>query len=181
MVRGENGNLATVTDSDGLTSVPGVYVIGDVVALSGAHAARCQGFVTGCAVARSLGLSLPPQVMHELGAVKRQLRRHLAFQQALWRMFAAPILRNQFASADTVICRCEGVTRATIETAIQSGAATLGAVKRRTRAGMGRCQGRYCESLVAAMMPDDPAVPRDELFPLAPRAPVKPIRIKDLA
>jgi NAD(P)H-nitrite reductase large subunit len=112
--------------------------------------------------------------------LKRQLRRHLAFQQALWRMFAAPILRNQLATADTVICRCEGVTRATIEAALQRGAATLGAVKRRTRAGMGRCQGRYCESLVAAMMPDDAAIPRDELFNLAPRTPVKPIRIRDL-
>ena len=181
VVRGKNGNLSTVTDSDGLTSVPGVYVVGDVVALSGAHAARCQGFVTGCAVARSLGLSLPPQVMHELGVVKRQLRRHLAFQQALWRLFAAPILRNQFASAETILCRCEGVTCATIDSALQNGAATLGAVKRRTRAGMGRCQGRYCESLIAAMMPDDPGAPRDELSDLAPRAPVKPIRIKDLA
>ena len=181
IVRGENGNLSTVTDSDGLTSVPGVYVIGDVVALSGAHAARCQGFVTGCALARSLGLSLPPQVAHELAVVKRQLRRHLAFQRALWQLFAAPILRNQFASADTIVCRCEGVTCAAIDSALQNGATTLGAVKRRTRAGMGRCQGRYCESLVAAMMPNDPGAPRDERFNLAPRAPVKPIRIKDLA
>ena len=181
VVRGKNGNLSTVTDSDGLTSVPGVYVIGDVVALSGAHAARCQGFVTGCAVARSLGLSLPPQAMHELAVVKRQLRRHLGFQKALWRLFAAPILRNQFASAETIVCRCEGVTCAAVAAALQSGAATLGAVKRRTRAGMGRCQGRYCESLVAAMMPAHLGTTRDELSDLAPRVPVKPIRIKDLA
>ena len=57
----------------------------------------------------------------------------------------------------------------------------LGAVKRRTRAGMGRCQGRYCESIVAAMVPESQGVARDELFWFSPRAPIKPIRIKDLA
>jgi len=173
--------LSTVTDSDGLTSVTGVYVVGDAVALRGAHAAQCQGFVTGCAVARSLGLSLPLPVTQELARVRRRLRLHLAFQQSLWRLFAAPMLRNQFASADTVVCRCEGVSHATIDRALQNGATTLGAVKRRTRAGMGRCQGRYCESLIAAMLPADAGVPRDELFNLAPRVPVNPIRIKDLA
>ena len=181
LARAENGGLSTVTDSDGLTSVPGVYVIGDVVALRGAHVARDQGFITGCAVARSLGLELPAPVRQELEAVKRSLRRHLAFQRALWRVFAAPMLTSQFVSADTVICRCEGVTRAAIDTALECGAATLGAVKRRTRIAMGRCQGRYCEPIVAAMLPADTAVARDELFGLAPRAPVKPIRIKDLA
>src|SRR6185295_5898287 len=57
--RADNGDLRTVTDSAGLTSVDGVYAIGDAVALRGAHAALGQGFVTGCAVARSLGLSMP--------------------------------------------------------------------------------------------------------------------------
>ena len=180
VVRGKDGNLCTVTDGDGLTSIAGVYAIGDAVALSGAHAARCEGVVTGCAVARSLGLSVPPNVVRELALARRQLGRHLAFQRSLWRLFAAPVLRNHFATADTVVCRCEGVTFATIGSAVKDGAITLGAVKRRTRAGMGRCQGRYCESLIAAMIPEDPGAPRDELSHLAPRVPIKPIRIKDL-
>ena len=181
VVRGDSGDLATVTDSAGLTSVPGVYAIGDAVALRGAHAALGQGFVTGCAVARSLGLSLPLPVAQERARRQRQLRLHGAFQQALWQLFAAPVLRNQLAAADTIVCRCEGVRCATIDGALQDGAATLGAVKRRTRAGMGRCQGRYCESLVAAMLPHEPDAVRDELFNLAPRVPVKPVRIGDLA
>ena len=176
----EGGALSTLVDDDGQTSVAGVYAVGDVVDLRGAHAARCQGFVSGCAVARSLGLAPPPQVARELGTAKRQLLRHLAFQKALWRLFAAPALDVQLASADTIVCRCEGVARKTIDDALQAGASSLGAVKRRTRAGMGRCQGRYCEGIVAAMMPQDAGAPRDELFPLAPRAPVTPIRVDDL-
>ena len=174
------GGLSTIVDDDGRTSVSGVYAVGDAVRLRGAHVARCQGFVSGCAVARSLGLGLPPQVTRELGTAKRQLRWHLAFQKALWRLFAAPALDVQLASADTIVCRCEGVARKTIDEALQAGATSLGAVKRRTRAGMGRCQGRYCEGIVAAMMPPDAGAPHDELFHLAPRAPVTPIRVDDL-
>ena len=45
-----------------------------------------------------------------------------------------------------VICRCETVTEAEIIDAIHRpcGARTVDGVKRRTRAGMGRCQGGFC-------------------------------------
>jgi len=45
-----------------------------------------------------------------------------------------------------VICRCESVTKAEILAALRSplGVNSLDAVKRRVRAGMGRCQGGFC-------------------------------------
>jgi len=43
-----------------------------------------------------------------------------------------------------VVCRCEMVTEAEIQDAIQRGAKTLDGLKFRTRAGMGRCQGGFC-------------------------------------
>ncbi len=45
-----------------------------------------------------------------------------------------------------IICRCESVTEGDIVEAIHSplGARSLDMVKRRTRAGMGRCQGGFC-------------------------------------
>jgi hypothetical protein len=46
---------------------------------------------------------------------------------------------------------------------------------------MGRCQGRYCEPVIAAMLSDARANVRDELSGFSPRAPVKPVRIDDLA
>lgn len=45
-----------------------------------------------------------------------------------------------------VVCRCELVTEAEIEAAIDHGARTLDGIKFRTRAGMGRCQGGFCTS-----------------------------------
>lgn len=45
-----------------------------------------------------------------------------------------------------VVCRCELVTEGEIMDAIHRplGATTLDGVKRRTRAGMGRCQAGFC-------------------------------------
>jgi len=43
-----------------------------------------------------------------------------------------------------IICRCEHVTKGEILEAIRRGAVTIDGVKRRTGAGMGRCQGGYC-------------------------------------
>jgi NADPH-dependent 2,4-dienoyl-CoA reductase/sulfur reductase-like enzyme len=172
------GRLETIVDSEGLTTVPHVYAIGDAALFRGAHAARLQGFITGCAIARSLGLAVPPRANRELRVSAQALRRQVAFQRHLWRMFEAPVVAAGLASRGTIVCRCEGVSRDAIEDAIERGATSIGAVKRRTRAGMGRCQGRYCEAATAAMLPSDR--PIDELSFLSPRAPIAPARVRDL-
>ena len=56
-----------------------------------------------------------------------------------------------------IICRCETVTEAEIRRAIRRrvGATTIDGVKRRTRAGMGRCQGGFCSPRVAAILAEE--------------------------
>ncbi len=53
-----------------------------------------------------------------------------------------------------IICRCEGVTEGEILQAIHSNppARSLDAVKRRVRAGMGRCQGGFCATYVTELL-----------------------------
>lgn len=53
-----------------------------------------------------------------------------------------------------MVCRCEMVTEADIVNAINRpiSAHTVDMVKRRTRAGMGRCQGGYCRAKVAEII-----------------------------
>jgi glycerol-3-phosphate dehydrogenase len=64
-----------------------------------------------------------------------------------------------------VVCRCEHVTEAEIIKAIHSPipALTADAVKRRTRAGMGRCQGGFCGHLVARILARELGVPMEEI------------------
>lgn len=53
-----------------------------------------------------------------------------------------------------VICRCEMVTEGEIVNAVRRplGAKSLDGVKRRTRAGMGRCQSGFCSPRVMEIL-----------------------------
>ena len=53
-----------------------------------------------------------------------------------------------------IVCRCEQVTEAEIRDAIRRpvGARNVNAVKMRTRAGMGRCQGGFCQGRVVEIL-----------------------------
>lgn len=72
---------------------------------------------------------------------------------------AALIARNPLYGR--VICRCESVTEGEIVEAIHApcGARTIDGVKRRTRAGMGRCQGGFCGPRVTAILARELNIP----------------------
>ncbi len=57
----------------------------------------------------------------------------------------------------TVICRCERVTLGEIKAAINNplGVATVDGVKRRVRAGMGRCQGGFCMPQIVRIIAEE--------------------------
>ncbi len=65
----------------------------------------------------------------------------------------AELIKKNPAYAN-VICRCELVTEGEIMDAIHRplGATTLDGIKRRTRAGMGRCQAGFCAPKVAEIL-----------------------------
>ena len=60
-----------------------------------------------------------------------------------------------------VICRCEGVTEHEVREACHGPlpADTIDGVKRRTRAGMGRCQGGFCSPYVAKIISQERGIP----------------------
>jgi len=61
--------------------------------------------------------------------------------------------RYQEPGYGEIVCHCELVTRAEIDTALSGAlpAGDIGGLKRRTRAMMGRCQGFYCSAQVSAI------------------------------
>lgn len=65
-----------------------------------------------------------------------------------------------------VICRCETITEAEIVAAIHApcGARTVDGVKRRTRAGMGRCQGGFCGPRVTQILARELGIPVTEVL-----------------
>ena len=65
-----------------------------------------------------------------------------------------------------VICRCETVTEAEILNAIHAPipAVTIDGVKRRTNAGMGRCQGGFCGPKIFQILKDELHLKYDEVY-----------------
>lgn len=174
------GHLATLRDADCRTSVANVFGVGDCCGLGGARAAVEEGVLAGAAAAQALGRALSPAQAGAVADARARLARQRAFQAALWRLYAAPRSQAEPARPETVICRCEEVTLGALEAACADGAPDIGEVKRRTRAGMGACQGRYCAPVLAAMLAGRQGRALDAHAFFAPRAPAKPIAIRDL-
>lgn len=171
-VRRGNGSMETVTDDEGRTSIPEVFAIGDGARFGGAQAAQAQGMIAGAAIARDLGLRVPG-----VFAARRTVRRAGRFQTALWQLFdAAPLMPAGIDNA-ALVCRCEELNAGMIKEEIRRGHNTPAALKRATRAGMGRCQGRYCASVIARLCSNEV----DEFGLFAPRPPAKPVPIHALS
>ncbi len=62
-----------------------------------------------------------------------------------------------------MVCRCEHVTRAEVLAALRSpfGPRTLDAIKRRTRCGMGRCQGGFCTPRLVDILEGEGLAPEE--------------------
>ena len=113
----------------------------------------------------SPGLSAAPAIGEELGEMAAEQLR-LPAARAL--RPPVPLLRPFSAMSDAeraaacrenpdygrIVCRCEVVTEAEIRDAIRRpvGARSIDGVKRRTRAGMGRCQGGFCSPRVMEIL-----------------------------
>ncbi|MFA6939845.1 MAG: NAD(P)/FAD-dependent oxidoreductase [Clostridiaceae bacterium] len=77
--------------------------------------------------------------------------------------------RNELIKKDKaygkIVCRCETVTEGEILSAIRRplGAKSLDGVKRRTRAGMGRCQSGFCSAKIVEILAKELNVPMTEI------------------
>ena len=81
-----------------------------------------------------------------------------------------------------MVCRCEGLSLAELRSTLTSQPQpTLASIKRLTRAGMGRCQGRYCGVTLERILAGRQNSPLEESDRWAPRPPVSQTRIADLA
>lgn len=74
---------------------------------------------------------------------------------------------------DLIICRCEEITLGEIKQAIEEGARDITGIKRRTRAGMGLCQGRTCEKLIQRILQNELNKKPEEIKPATDRPPVR--------
>lgn len=123
----------------------------------------------GITAAPAIGVQIAEWANEMLGNVgkksdfveKRTPTPHLADMDAK----ARDTLIKQNPDYGVIVCRCEEVSKGEILDALRSplAPATIDAVKRRVRPGMGRCQGGFCSPLVAKIISEEKHIPLTEV------------------
>jgi ferredoxin len=85
------------------------------------------------------------------------------------------------SDVDPIICRCEEISEREIIAAIKKGDRTVEAIKRRTRSGMGLCQGKTCSRLIAGIIARETGIIVGEQAPSSKRPPVGVISIREMS
>ncbi|KQO79997.1 FAD-dependent oxidoreductase [Rhizobium sp. Leaf262] len=168
----ENGTLTANCAEDGESSLHHIHIVGEAVRFGGAHLAMAEGRLAGLAIAEKLGLKSMPET-----ATHKKLARAKTFQAALWRLFA-PAETKLEPENSVLACRCENVSIGALRQAVVHGSTDIATLKRLTRAGMGRCQSRYCGRTLTSLA-GKPTTETNGL--LAPQIPLRPIPLAALA
>ena len=133
------------------------------------------GFVD-CAGIESPGLTSSPAIGEYIGALLKE--KLLLKEKAQWTETIKDILHPETLSMEernelirrqpaygTIICRCESISEGEILEAIHRplGARTLDGIKRRTRAGAGRCQAGFCSPRVMEILHRELGIPMEKI------------------
>ena len=81
-------------------------------------------------------------------------------------------------SENTILCRCEDITKRDIINAVNNGAKNLNQIKSWTRFGMGPCQGRTCQYSVAKVASEELKCNVKDLSYLTGRTPLRPFPLR---
>jgi sarcosine oxidase subunit beta len=81
----------------------------------------------------------------------------------------------------TFICRCEDVTVAEIDHAIELGMTTIEEIKRYTGLGTGPCQGKECVGALAGSLCARGLAEASKVQPFTARPPTEPVTFSALA
>ena len=176
----DHGGWVIQTDARLETSVSGLFAAGEVTGIAGGAKSLVEGRLCGLSVLEHLGAA-DMSVELERQRLHRRRREEVAFGAAMNRLCYLPRDWATTIPDDTIICRCEKVRLGYLRRRIAEGFRSFGALKKATRSGMGRCQGRICSSLVADISAIQGPSGVGTERPASTRAPVKMVPLGALA
>ncbi|MFB6725001.1 FAD-dependent oxidoreductase [Kribbella sp. NPDC056345] len=157
--------LAVAVDAEQHTSTPGVFAAGELTGIGGADLSAAEGRIAGAAAAQHAAATTPTVADRRVGRLRR-------FAGALGRAYPVREGWKGWSSAETLVCRCEEVSRGEVEAAVGERSVEGRAFRLSCRVGLGLCQGRVCSRNVAELVGGSPSMKR----PIA-----VPVRLGDLA
>ncbi len=132
----------------------------------------------GLTSAPAIGLHLAQEIAGRLGVSAKN--PDLISKDVSWwpkTRFMPPEELADLVSRDPsfgrIVCRCEEITEGEIRSAIRArvGARTLDGIKRRTRSGMGRCQGGFCTPRLIEILGQELGLPPEAFLASRKTAP----------
>ena len=130
----------------------------------------CAGIESpGLSSAPAIGVMVADMLKDKMRLVEKQnfvaTRKGILNPQQLSKEERKQLIKENPAYGN-IVCRCESVTEGEIIDAIRRplGAKSLDAVKRRTRAGMGRCQAGFCAPKTMEILSRELAVPMSQII-----------------
>jgi len=131
------------------TSIEDVYCVGESTGVGGLEKALCEGEIAGLV---STGRSA--------AQLFKRRDRYVRFARELDRAFAPRPELSELAAPETLVCRCEDVSREALGSMRSWREAKL-----HTRCGMGPCQGRICGPATEFLLGWDPEHGRPPVLP----------------
>lgn len=165
----------SITDFDvrkSLTTFAGIRAIsstGDFVI----GKTKVKGFINAAGI-DSPGLTSSPAIAEKIVGILKEAGLQL-IKNEKFNPYRKPIIIKKDKSFDgkiddedptkNIICRCEKVTESEIIDAMKRGipVKSTDAIKRRTRAGMGFCQGNFCRPRVKAIIAREMGIPVEKV------------------
>ncbi len=174
------GGWVVSTDPNLESSVESIYAVGEITGVAGGKKSHIQGQMAAISILKKMGKFTPKDqggLAKTIEELKFQNSQQTAYGAFLNHLSQLPASAYEQICDDTLICRCENITMGTIRQNIQLGFTSLAGIKKATRAGMGRCQGRICTAVVSdILMALTQKTPEKIGMPLS-RAPVKNVAV----
>ncbi len=172
----ELGGWLPVLDPTMMTSVSGLFVAGDAGGIRGADAAPLAGELA----AFGAEAFIRKNSADDPGKTARW-KRSGRFGAAMSGVATPGRCAEKLIAPETIVCRCEGLRRATLDTAIATGATTLDGLKSVTRCGMGPCGGRSCGEAAAMILAAATGADRVAIGQASARPPLRPVPLTAIA
>ena len=171
-----DGSLVGVVNECQESSVPGLFLAGEITGVGGAALSVLEGDTAGTAAALSLtGTSVPPR--------RDRKRAYRKFAAAMHAAHPVPAAWPEWQRPGTLLCRCEEVTVGEAQNALETlDASDSRTLKSLTRTGMGWCQGRVCGFAASCLTSGQDAPPSAvSLASVAKRPLAAPVSVGNLA
>ena len=156
------------------SSMKGLYITGDGAGISGAIAAEDKGELAACALLKDQNIINEKEFNNMTNKILNRLKRYEIFAKGIAELNSTPTSLIKNINDNTILCRCEDITKKDIKNAVNNGAKNLNQIKSWTRFGMGPCQGRTCQYSVAKVASEQLKCNVKDLGYLTGRTPLRP-------